>query len=102
MIGRFAAAVPDTHALPERPALTDHDATERLGNEDMAALHAAQLLSASMLDHQRTAVALPASQPGVCSNCGSACLPLAVYCDADCRDDHEQRLQVQRRQGAAR
>lgn len=102
MIGRFSPIAPDAHALPDRQPLTDHDATELLRNDDVAALCAEQLLNAAMLDHVRTAGAAPTSRGGVCTNCGEVCLPLAVYCDSDCRDDHEERLQVQRRQGAAR
>jgi hypothetical protein len=72
---RFSAALPDALSLPERQPLTDHDATERLGAEDMAALHAEQLFNAALLDHQRAAAATQASEPGVCTNCGGACLP---------------------------
>lgn len=35
--------------------------------------------------------------PGVCTNCGQACLPCAVYCDEDCRADHEARQAVHAR-----
>ncbi|MFG6413816.1 hypothetical protein ACG02S_07870 [Roseateles sp. DC23W] len=102
MTGRAFVSWPDARSLPERPPLTDDDVTERRGAEDMAVLHAEQLLSAAMLDHQRAAAAAPASLPGVCTNCGDACLPRAVYCDDDCRDDHEARVQTLRRQGAGR
>lgn len=101
MIGRFSPTTPDAHALPERAPLADHDATERLGTEDMAALHAEQLLNAARLDQRRAAAAMQASRPGVCSNCGDPCLPAAVYCDDDCRGDHELRLRTLRRRGAA-
>ena len=102
MIGRFSPLVPDAHQLPERQPLTDHDTTERLGVDDMAAVCAEEHLSAAMLGHQRSVLATQASAPGVCSNCGAACLPAAVYCDDDCRQDHEARLQTQRRQGSSR
>jgi hypothetical protein len=39
--------------------------------------------------------------PGVCTNCGQACLPLAVYCDELCREDHEWRLRAAVRGGRA-
>lgn len=77
------------------------DASERLGPDDMATLHEEQLREAAMLDQQRAAARVR-STPGVCSNCGAVCLPAAVYCDTDCRDDHEARLQTQRRQGVRR
>ncbi|RZL38730.1 MAG: hypothetical protein EOP35_05165 [Rubrivivax sp.] len=102
MTGRTSASWPDARTLPERAPLTDHDPTERLGAEDMAALHAEQLLNAAMLDHQRAAGAAQASAPGVCTNCGDECLPMAVYCDDDCRGDHEARVQTLRRQGLGR
>lgn len=101
MTGRILGR-PEALSLPERPPLTDHDATERLGAEDMAALHTEQLFNAALLDHQRAAGKALASVPGVCTNCGGECLPRAVYCDDDCRDDHEQRVQTLRRQGAGR
>ncbi len=85
-----------------RPLLEDRDTTERLGAEDMAALHSEQLFSAAMLDHQRAAAKVAPSEPGVCTNCHEACLPRAIYCDDDCRRDHERRVQTQRRQGACR
>ena len=35
--------------------------------------------------------------PGVCTNCGEPCLPTAVYCDTDCREDDEKREAAERR-----
>lgn len=102
MTGRASGVGPDARTLPERAPLTDHDTTERLGPDDMATMHTEQLFNAAMLDHQRAVAKVPASEPGVCTNCGEACLPLAVYCDDDCRSDHEQRVRTQQRQGAAR
>ncbi len=88
--------------LPERAPLAEHDTTERLSADDMATLHAEQHLQAAHLAQARMSRSLPASAAGVCTNCGAPCLPLAVYCDDECRADHEHRLRVQRRQGAAR
>lgn len=84
-----------------RARLDARDGTERLSADDQATLHEEQLRDAAMLDHQRAAARVR-SVPGLCSNCGSECLPAAVYCDSDCQQDHERRLQVQRRQGVAR
>ncbi len=39
------------------------------------------------------------STAGVCTNCGERCRLPAVYCDADCRADHERRRRVLARQG---
>jgi len=77
--------------LPERVSLGERDTTERLGPDDMATLHEAQALEAAMLRRQREAARAARSTPGVCTNCGAECLPRAVYCDEDCRADHEAR-----------
>ena len=81
-----------------RALLADRDATERLGADDMATLHEVQLREAALLE-QSLRAQTERSTPGVCSNCGAECLPLAVYCDDDCRSDHEHRLRVLRRAG---
>lgn len=77
------------------------DDSERLSADDMATLREAQFLAAA-LAHQRQLSAAPQRQPGVCRFCDARCLPLAVYCDEDCRADHEQRTEVLRRQGRSR
>lgn len=79
-----------------------HDTTERMGPDDMATLRDEQHLQAALLRQRQAAQAMPGSQPGVCSNCGQACLPTAVYCDEDCREDHQYRLAVQSKQRARR
>lgn len=84
-----------------RPLLEEWDASERLSADDQATLHEEQLREAAMQD-QRRAAARVRSTPGVCTNCGAFCLPAAVYCDADCQADHEDRMLVQRRQGVRR
>jgi len=72
-----SALVPD----PERP-----------GEEDMASRREEEFREAALRNHQQRAACRRASEPGVCTNCGSVCLPLAVYCDEDCRADHEARM----------
>lgn len=84
-----------------RALLDERDATERLSPDDMATLHETQLREAALLE-QRLAAEKHRSTPGICSNCGEACLPAAVYCDADCRHDHERRLRAQRLAGGSR
>lgn len=96
-MGLIHAAV-QTHGMPERTALDDRDTTERLGADDMATLHEQQFLQAAVLGSQRAAAREPRSVPGVCTNCGEACLPSAVYCDDDCRSDHQHRVTVRARQ----
>jgi len=76
-----SALVPD----PERP-----------GEEDMASRREEEFRALALRQQQQRASCRRASQPGVCTNCGNACLPTAVYCDADCRDDHERRLALPR------
>lgn len=73
------------------------DPSERLSADDMATLREGQFLQAALERHRSNATAHIA--PGVCRFCGQQCLPLAVYCDDDCRQDHEARQQILRRQG---
>lgn len=85
-----------------RSELTRPDPTERLGPDDMATLREEQHLQAALLRQQERAERTPAGRPGWCSNCGEACVALAVYCDDDCRDDHQHRLAVTAKQQARR
>jgi hypothetical protein len=71
---------------------------ERLGQDDMATRREGEFLAAA-LRQQAARAAKTAATAGSCANCGEACLPQTVYCDADCRADHEARLRVQARQG---
>lgn len=71
---------------------------ERLSIDDQAT-RAEALFTDGAIGRVRAAAAVRAGQPGVCGNCGAQCLPLAVYCDVDCRDDHQARQQVMQRQG---
>ena len=77
------------------------DTCERLGADDMATRREGEFLAAALLAQSRAAAAAAthAATPGRCANCRATCLPLAVYCDADCRADHEQRRRVLARQG---
>lgn len=77
------------------------DGTERLSADDQATQREAQFLAAA-LQAQQLAGAAHRHTPGRCANCGELCLPLAVYCDPECRSEHEERQAVLRRQGRAR
>lgn len=77
------------------------DPSERLGPDDMATRREGEFLAAALRAQSRAAAAVPSATPGACSNCGSQCLPLAVYCDDECRADHEHRRRVLARQGRA-
>lgn len=73
------------------------DEPERLSSvDDMATQREAQFTTAAIAAARRPVVA---SAPGVCQNCGAALASLAVYCDPDCRSDHELRQLAQRRAG---
>ncbi len=83
-----------------RSLIDPEQAAERLPDEhDLAARLAEAALTSALNVQARRAATGPASTPGVCMNCGEACLPRAVYCDADCRQDHEARLSTRARQG---
>lgn len=78
----------------------DVDPTERLGADDMATRREGEFLAAALrAQAARTAKAEAAHTAGRCTNCGSTCLPQAVYCDADCRADDEARRRALARQG---
>ncbi len=64
---------------------------------DQAQMAADLFLSAAWQRQQQRAQALPEGTPGVCSNCTQRCLPMAVYCDEECRADHERRERVHAR-----
>lgn len=73
----------------------------RLSADDQATQRSEQFLAAALFRQRRDAAA-DRRQPGVCASCGERCLPLAVYCDDDCRQEHERRQAILRRQGLAR
>ena len=81
MSGQFG--VPEA---AERPASIDDQATQREAEFTAAALAACRQ-------------GAPGGRPGNCSNCGEQLASLAIYCDADCRADHERRLMADRRRG---
>jgi hypothetical protein len=70
------------------------DPNERLSPDDQATQRDAEFLQRALLIQADSARRRPASQPGVCTNCGGQCFWPAVYCDDDCREDHEHRLQL--------
>ena len=81
-----------------RADLVRADVDERMSPDDMATLREAQHLQAALLAQQARAEAGPRAVPGVCSTCGSVAQAAAVYCDDDCRADHQHRLDVRTRQ----
>ena len=77
------------------------DEPDRLCPDDEATRREGEFLADALSRQARAAAAGDGSRPGRCANCGAACLPLAKYCDEDCRADHERRLRVLYRQGRA-
>lgn len=77
--------------------LPDPDDTppDRAKGDDLATRREEEFLQAALRDQARRAERQRGT-PGICSNCGEMCMPLAVYCDEDCRDDHEWRLRRER------
>jgi hypothetical protein len=75
---------------------------ERLSQDDQAARREAEHLACAVAAQQRRAATAAHSTPGICSNCGEACAGLAVYCDLECRGEHETRLKRQARTGQGR
>lgn len=77
------------------------DRTEVQTQDDLAAHRADEFLAMAMLDHELRKRGGQAIQRGMCASCGQVCAPAAVYCDADCREDHELQLAAQARAGRA-
>lgn len=75
----------------------DPETRERLSADDEAQRTAETFVADALAHHRRARErAGEQARPGVCTNCGEACLPTAIYCDVDCRADHEARLRVHR------
>lgn len=75
------------------------DAADRLSPEDQAAARDAQFLDMALAEQRLRAEGGAVYQRGRCANCDAPIDPTRVYCDADCRADHEHRLAVLARQG---
>lgn len=77
----------------------DRPEPERLSADDQATARDAEFLADALLA-QRLAAARAGQHPrGLCANCGSSCAPRAVYCDDECRADHEVRVRAEARTG---
>jgi hypothetical protein len=78
----------------------ERDQAERLSPDDLATRREEEFLNDALLTQRLKAEAEKGTtQAGTCTNCREACLPTAVYCDEDCRDDYEKRQAAQRRTG---
>lgn len=83
-------------------AAEPNDPTERLSADDQATQREAEFLAHALLAQQLKARNGLAVQQGVCTWCQQACMPRTVYCDSECRADHEDELATLARQGRAR
>ncbi|HWH75055.1 MAG TPA: hypothetical protein VNV16_12410 [Methylibium sp.] len=71
----------------------EREDAERLSSvDDQATRTEGEFLADALEAKRRRALAAAGTRPGVCANCGEVCLLTAVYCDEDCRDDHERRV----------
>jgi len=77
----------------------EREEPERLSPDDEATRREGEFLADALDMQRRRAEAMSRSTPGVCTNCRELCLPMAVFCDEDCRADHELRLQRRQRMG---
>lgn len=77
----------------------DADTNERLNEDDMATRREGEFLAAAIRAQAQRAAAGGKSTPGLCGNCGAQCHPAAVYCDDECRADHETRVRRAARTG---
>lgn len=84
--------------MTARPLIDAPADGERLGADDMATRREEEFRELALVKQQLQASGGQLVQAGVCTNCGERCHPKAVYCDADCRADHEARMQRQARQ----
>lgn len=78
------------------------DLTEVLDDADLAERRQAEHLAISLMEqHARARAPGALALRGQCLYCAQRCSPLAVYCDADCRDGHEAEQRALQRQGRA-
>lgn len=78
------------------------DPTERLSADDQATQREAQFLAHALLAQRLRAEGGVAIRTGVCAWCAARCEANSIYCDAECRTDHEAELRTLARQGRSR
>lgn len=79
------------------PLIDPLEPGERLSADDEATRREAEFLADALAVQQLRARGGELIESGVCTNCRAACKPGTVYCDADCRADHEARQARQAR-----
>lgn len=85
--------------LPRVPLLDPLPPDERLSAEDRAARAADEHLADALIAQQVRAAGGVVYRRGTCANCGERCHPSTLYCDPDCRADHEDRLRRMAQRG---
>lgn len=88
------SASPRAHGL-----VGTYDRTEVATVDDQAARRSDEFLAMALLKQQLKAQGGILTQAGVCTWCAEPCKPATVYCDAECRADHEAELTMLARQG---
>ncbi len=76
------------------------DPTDVASPDDLAARRAEEFLAVARA-RQVARAAGPRPQPGVCLWCGQTSLLSTIYCDDECRNDHETSEARRLRQGGA-
>ena len=76
----------------------ERDDQERLSPEDMATQREAEFRADALAVQRLNAASQAQPRRGWCSNCDERCSPFAVYCDEDCKADHEARVRASARQ----
>lgn len=85
-----------------RPAIAldvERDGSERLSPDDTATVREQEFLAAALGEQRLAAQRAEPVTRGQCANCGEHLPPKWVYCDEDCRADHESRQTIERRLG---
>lgn len=81
--------------LPDPAGVVPEEAERLADDTDRAARVSDQLASDALASHRaRVARAAAEQRAGTCTNCGERCLPMAVFCDVDCREDYERRVRM--------
>lgn len=84
-----------------RPLLDPVQPGDHLTPDELAARAGDEFLAGAVLEQQLRAQRQAPVRRGVCLNCDQSCHPQAVYCDAECRADHEARSAAAQRTGGA-
>lgn len=66
---------------------------------DTASEHEQELRDDAIAAIRRKAAAQVLPAVGICWNCESIVPPGVLYCDADCRNDHSERIKAEIRKG---